>query len=349
MKKIIIVAVVLIITSVGGYKIYQIKTKPLEVKTEMVKRDKIVKSVTAIGLVKAGKSADLSFNQSGKIVWLNITENDQLATGAAIAQLDREELRNQVSIADANVVQKQSALDQVIVTYHGQETSASKEVRRQAEIDLEKALKALKTARYNLEQAVLYVSFSGIVTSVDVSLGEYVTAGKKIAEIVDPETFYFSANIEENDLGNVKVGQKVNLSLEAYPDKTFSGVIYEIPLTSSGVSSGTTIFSIRIKKQMSSEPNNNFPWRLGMTGKAEIIFEEKDSVLTIPFEAIKTENSQSFVFVIENNKAVKKEVNIGLENDEKVEILSGINDNQEVIISEIGGLKEGQNVAVHNK
>jgi len=149
-----------------------------------------------------------------------------------------------------------------------------------------------------------------------------------IFQIVDPNSLYFEANLDEEDINKVSVNQKAIVLLDAYPDESYETSVKSIAFASKETTTGTAYevrfdFPEEIIRQL----------RLSLNGTVEIILDEKENVLTLPFEAVDERDEGDFIMVMENDKPIEREVKIGIQTDTEIEILSGLSESDQVIIS----------------
>ncbi|KKU45803.1 MAG: hypothetical protein UX62_C0029G0002 [Microgenomates group bacterium GW2011_GWA2_46_7] len=143
--------------------------------------------------------------------------------------------------------------------------------------------------------------------------------------VIDPSSLYFSADLDETDLKRVSVGQKVVVSLDAYPDRSIISSIYSISYSPKETTSGTT-YEVKI----GLSPSDNQDLRLGLNGTAGVVLSEKNNTLTLPASAITSSAGKSTVYLKDGRKYIEKPLEIGIENGGVVEILSGISEGDHV-------------------
>jgi len=178
--------------------------------------------------------------------------------------------------------------------------------------------------------ATLTSPITGIVTQIDTPIaGVNVTITDKF-QIVDPSSLYFEVEIDESDVASIVASQSAQITLEAFTNDPINSQILSIDFASSLSDSGSTVF----KAKLSLSSPDALKFRLGMTGDATINLQQKTNVLTVPLEALQGNNGKTIVKVLENNQPVEKEVELGLETDTEIEILSGLKQGDLVIIGE---------------
>jgi HlyD family secretion protein len=219
-----------------------------------------------------------------------------------------------------------------------------------------------KTAKASYEQALdayrktkVYAPINGKIMKVNVEEGETAVmgalnyGGTVMMTVADMSQMIAVVNIDETDVPDVRVGQQAEVTADAMPDSTYAGVVTKVglmPITSGLGTDGATDFEVEIGMREFSAL-----LRPGMNVKAEIITNEKSDVLTIPIQASgKRELDDELVetvFVVENGKAKLKKIVAGVSSDTETEVISGIAENDTIIIGPyrvLSKLKDGQKV-----
>lgn len=183
-----------------------------------------------------------------------------------------------------------------------------------------------------IKYATLVTPIAGIVTSIDQpSSGINISPATATFSIIDPNSIYFRSNIDQGDVPKIKVGDKTTIKLDSFSDKTFESKINFISFTPVNGETGTVY---EIKFDLPKE-NDNLQYRIGMDGNAVISLKEVANALTIPIDALRQDNSQTYVLVKETNKSTltKKYVKTGIETDTNVEILEGLSENDQIAVT----------------
>lgn len=181
----------------------------------------------------------------------------------------------------------------------------------------------------------------GTVVNMDWSKDDYITRGKQIATIADLSPVYTIAQVDESDIGKVKVGQPTKVDLDSYPDAKVRGAVSSISMISSKTTSGGTAFPVKIK--ITSVKGAKI--RLGMSADVEIEVARKTDVVKVPIEAVDSRNGKDVVIIIEGGKARMKTVEIGLSTEDDYEALKGVAAGEKLAVSNLNILKNGSNVA----
>jgi HlyD family secretion protein len=191
-------------------------------------------------------------------------------------------------------------------------------------------------AKTRLEYAVIKAPFDGIITRVDVDLGTSITAGRVIVGVADASEYRVKLNIDETDIAQIKLGQDATITLDAYPDVTISAQVTDIAATATTVQ-GVVNYVVTVTLKPGQAPV-----KIGMTADANIIVTNKANVLLAPNAAIRAESNRRYVTVRKGPDQLEEiEIKTGLANDQETEVVSGLNEGQEIIISLIQQLPSG--------
>jgi len=203
---------------------------------------------------------------------------------------------------------------------------------------------SLAVAEIGLGHTVITAPFSGLVTEVPVEQGEFITPGKPVATLVDISNLYIRATIDEADVRKVKLGQDVRVTLDAFPNKTFHGVLSEI----SPVVSAQKLESRTSKVKVRLDPGTDglMP---GLSADIEVIVGRGEKVLYIPTAVIMEREGKRTVFVAKEGKAGRQEVKIGLSNWDYTEILEGLREGDQVVTTlDDPALKDRKPIKIEN-
>lgn len=340
MKKVVVLVLAAALLLLGFFFIRKYN-RALLVETAAVERKDLLLTIDASGRVEASQSAELKFETSGKIVWLPFAVGDKVEKWQGVAALDKSALEVAFNQARANWVKYALAQEQLSEDYKDVwHDPAIRRTTGQSQATVDYYWSALQAADLALKKAVLTSPLSGTVVSLNKKLGEYVTVGETVMTVADLSELYFSANLDEADVGRVVVGQEAFFTLDAFPGEEFSGVVGEIAPQAIKDENGDTVFPVKIFPAGGTGAGI----RLGMSGEARIVKEEARGVLAISFEALARREGRSFVFVVEAGRVRRREVKLGLENEFEVEVRAGLSEGEKVVVAETGKMKEGMKV-----
>ncbi len=252
----------------------------------------------------------------------------EAAMAQAKQQLDQlqQALNEQANLkaAEAAVAQAKAQLDKALQGPDLNDIAVAQEQVRQAEASLQQA-------RNNLENAVLRAPFDGVVAAVNVNPGEQTsTAGGPIVVLTDLSSLRVDVNIDEADIGKVKVGQPVRITSDNLPGQQFQGRVSAIAPTAT-IQQGVVNYQVQV--QIQAQPGQPLPLRPGMTVLVSIIYDQRQNVLAVPNRAVRTQGRTRYVEVlVDGGRTERREVQTGLSNDQLTEIVSGLKEGERVVI-----------------
>lgn len=332
--------------------------KPITVKAVELKPGelRVIVNATTTSTVKSETEATLSAQRTGRVVELLVEEGDVVKAGALIARLDLTE----------ESVQTENALAQSKATYEeaGKNLSRSEDlfnkgmisqqdfdaVRRAYDVAKSQYQASVADAGVKREYSVIRAPFDGVVAKKSTERGELLLPGKQIVTIVNPDKIYVLATIDEVDVGKLRLGQPVTISVDAFPGEKYQGTIKRISPIVSGGKLETRTADVWIyfnERHAKIKP--------GMSADVEILVSTLPSVLSVPSQAVIEREGKKQVYVL-NGSAIKpgaaavaklKPVEIGETNWSFTQVTKGLAAGAFVITTpEAEGLKDGAKVKV---
>ena len=260
---------------------------------EAAKQD-IVNSVTATGTIEPVTSVDVGTQVSGVISKLYVDYNSVVKAGQVIAELDRTNLMSELSSAQASLKSAQSELDYQKTNYERYKALYDKglisandfEQARlsyvQAQQKTQQQKESVKKAQTNLGYATITSPIDGVVLSKEVEEGQTVASSfstptlfKIARDLTDMRVI---ADVDEADIGDVKEGQRVTFTVDAFPDDTFEGQVTQVATTESNVVTYEVVISA---------PNDDLKLKPGLTANVVIFTMEAKDVLAVPSKALR--------------------------------------------------------------
>jgi len=330
----------------------------VDVKTTVVNRQELAITVTATstGTIKSETEVKITAQRIGKITRLYVEEGSIVKPGSMIAELDPDEAYLNLNIAQASVEKAKSIMKEADARLkrftdlkekgyvsHIDFDSIQKEYNV-AYASLKEAESSLSLAKLNYNYSFIRSPIAGVVTSMPVKVGETTLtgalAGALVAHVVSMEDLYIEAFIDEADVAKVKLGQQVNITMDAYLGKVFKGEVYLISPVVLGGKQETRTFEVRTRikeKEIIVKP--------GMSADVEIVVDNIKSALVIPSSAVMEKNGKKFVFIKRDSTARIIPVDIGQFNWNFTEIKSGVKEGDVVIANpDTSGLADGKRV-----
>lgn len=325
----LLVLIVLLIAAGAGFWWYRSQTAQASFTTQTPEYRDLVDTIDFSGEINAKERVAMHFSSIGKLVYLGAQEGDTVTKGQTLASLDQRTLQKQ--------------LDKTLSLYETQrwqfensEDDRKDEVldtqeQRVAEMDqfaLERSVLDVQMQNLAFDSYRLTAPFSGILVQSPYTVPGVFVAPTDTWQLVNPETLYFRVLVDEIDIDMVSVGQEALVEIDALPNTTFRAVVEKISYSVANSASGT-VFPIELRFL---DPVNIEQQRLGMSGEARLVLDKRDNVLSVPIEALITREGKNYVQVLTNGKAEDREVRVGVETDEYAEIISGLNEQDQVIL-----------------
>ena len=304
-KYVIAICALLLVGGIGGYQYYQgTKAKSnVTVRTGTVDYGVIRNSVSATGSLKAIDNVDVSSKITGRIVEVNVKENDHVTAGQLLLKLDDTALL-------ATEHQRKATYDEAALTLNRYQQLLGSGAISQATYDA--AYTAYQVALANYDQAVSNRQDTLIYSPID---------GYVIMSIANLDKMQIEALVDESDIGNVRMGQKVEFTVDAYPEETFTGVV---SLISKSATTTNNVIYYKTYVDVDDSKNKLFPT---MTARAEIILKQSDDTLMVPTNCIqRDEKKKAFVQKYDAKTKAGGEkiyVELGMTGDDMIQIKSG--------------------------
>jgi len=277
-------------------------------------------TLTLSGSIDAHDKAEVNFQTSGRLAWVGVKEGDRVKKWQSLASLDRQELRKQLEISFNNYQSQLSQFDDTQDKYKQEKealilTDEMKRILARSQFALDNAVINYELNDLAVKYATIWSPINGIVVSVaQPHPGVNITPANSSFIIVDPASVYFKAEIDEDDLSRVRIGQPATVEIDAFPDDSFDSEITQIAFTPI-IGQSSTVYKIDFKLPVD---NQDLRFRLGMSGDVKIILKQEDNVLVVPIDALNQEDDNYYLWVKTNNSNLeKKEVTIGIETDEE--------------------------------
>jgi len=413
-KKIIVLSVVgllvivFIVLAILGTK----KEEIIIVQTEKVSRRNITQTVTATGKIDPEFKVVITPEVSGEIVYLPVKEGQRVRKGDLLLKIKQDQYLAQRDRAVANLQSAKASLaiqkiqlQKIESDYNRIQELFKKGLSSEAELEAIKAQyetaraqvlaaestvqqmeAAVKEANENLAKTVITSPMDGIVSQLNVKLGERVlgtgfTQGSNLMTIADLSKMVAVVDVDENDVVLISIGDTAKVKVDAFPGKVFKGVVYEIGNTakSKGLGTQEEVVNFEIKIRIL---DSNVDLKPGMSCNAEIMTDTRTNVLAVPIQSVtirgqeviskeekKSEEDEMVtvekkkedqdtkalegVFIVENGKAKFVKVKTGISDDTYIEIIEGLKGGEEVVTGSYRAisreLKDGSKVRVENK
>lgn len=343
------------------------KEEKITFDTAAVAPANIMNSITATGTIEPVTSVTVGTQVSGIVSKLFVDYNSVVKKGKVIAELDKTNLMSQLNTAKTQLATAQSQLNYQTANYKRYKTLFEKGLvaaddfdnaklsYTQAKEQVASAKEEVQRAQTNLGYATITSPIDGVVLSKSVEEGQTVAASFSTPELFsiaqDLTNMQVVADVDEADIGDVKEGERVTFTVDAYPDDTFEGEVKQVR------QEATTTNNVVTYEVVISAPNADLKLKPGLTANVTIYTAERKGVLSVPSKALRftpqketvgkmkivdVANAKNKVWTIEGNSIVAHKVNIGMTDGTNTQIVGGIAEGTKVVtgLNVMGGEEE---------
>lgn len=332
------------------------KEEKINFKQEKVVTHTLQNSITATGTIEAVTSVTVGTQVSGIVNKLYVDYNSVVKKGQVIAELDKTNLISELNTAKANLASTESNLSYQSANMKRYQTLYKKGLvsadeyenallaYRQAKEQVASSRENVQKAQTNLGYATITSPIDGTVISKSVEEGQTVAASFNTPELFtiakDLKNMQVIANVDEADIGGVAVGNRVNFTVDAYPDDTFEGVVKQVRLEATNTNNVVT-YEVVI-----SAPNADLKLKPGLTANVTIFTKEQANILSVANKALRFTptketvgkdmkivdcKGKNKVWTLNGNTLTAHSVNIGQSDAMHTQIISGIKAGQSVV------------------
>lgn len=358
--------------AVGWTVWYLTRPKPVEVLVQAVERGLVEETVanTRAGTVKSCRRAKLSPSIGGQISVLNVHEGDHVQSGQLLLELWNLDLKAEVELArseaqaadakavsaclNAEVAQREAdrliRLRRTGVASEEQtdradtEAKASRATCQAAQATARVSSAQIRAAEAKLDRTRLTAPFAGVIAEINGELNEYVTPSPigiptpPAVDLVDNTCFYVTAPIDEVDAPQVKTGLRARISLDAFTDQYFEGVVRRVADYVLDIEKQARTVDVEVAF---SNPQDLERLLAGYSADVEIILGARPDTLRVPTEAV-LDDTRVYVFLPDDGRLQARKVRTGMSNWDYTEVLSGVEIGEQVVTSvDRAGVEEG--------
>ena len=344
-KKVIITVAIVAIAAIIAIIAWPKKSVPVEFEMTDVQPDTIRNSVTATGTIEPVTEVEVGTQVSGIISNIYVDYNSLVKKGQVIAELDKTTLNSELNSARANLASAKSELDYQTANYKRYKTLNEKGLVSRndyevAYLDYRKALETYNTTKESVKKAETNIGYATITSPIDgIVLSKEVEEGQTVAASFETPTLFtiakdltdmrVIADIDEADIGSVKEGQTVTFTVDAYPNDTFHGQVTQV-------------------RQEATETDNVLKLKPGLTANVSVSTLERTNVLSVKAKALRftptkevlgkaykivDTDGKNKLWTREGNTLTAHKVNIGATDGIRTEILGGIKQGTQVVMS----------------
>ena len=379
-KPILFFLVIAVIAVIIIFNLQSQREKSIKVSVEKVKRQDLTSVISASGEVKPKKNVNISSQIAGRVIKIGVEEGQQVKAGDFLLKLEStqyeanadgdrariqslradmirgEAVKNrddgfykrQIKLFDAELISTET-LESAKANYEISKANCNAILFqiKQAQASLQSTLDILKKTEY-------YAPIEGIITSLRVEEGETALVGTMnnpgtvLMTIADLSVMEVEVEVDETDVVGVKIGQKSEVKIDAYPDDIITGTVTKVGSSAlQTVTSADESKDFKVVVTLENPPANLKP---GLSASADIIIAKKENVLAVPISALalrdKTEDNQNSekeqeegVYIVEESRVKFMPIKKGIMGELMIEITSGLEEGQDVVVGPYSALR----------
>ena len=305
---------------------------PVEAAT--ARQQALVRSIVAVGSLLANEEVILRPEFEGKIVRIHFNEGQKVNKGDLLVSLDDSIYRAELKQAEARLRLSEANTRRINALRKKGLSNEQEEDQAVSELGVNKASSVL--ARTRLQKMAIHAPFDGTIGLRHTSEGDYLPRGQDIVTLINSNPIKLEFRIPEIYLSEVAVGQTVEVRVDAFRGETFNGEVYAI---APEVDVGGRSFMVRAR--ISNDDNRLVP---GLFAQVVLELERKANALLIPEAALMPAGDKQYVYRIDDGKAVRAEVSLGLRQGDQVEVVSGLQPGARVITAGQMKIMDGSKV-----
>ncbi len=341
MKRPAILALALVaLLAVGGGAYFWHKHKtdvtqppkgPQAVEVVTLETRRVMSSISAVGSLLAGESAEIHPEIAGQIDSIQFSEGQAVKAGDVLVKMDSSLIETELAKANAAlgvasaIFQREDKLKKTgFIATQQWDTSRA---------DMQSAQAAADNARIQLEKTSIKAPFDGIAGLRDFSPGDYAEVGKMLTSVVSLNPLKIEFSVPEKNYAAIHPDQEITFSVDAFPGEKFKGTIYAIDPR---INVENRNFTVK-----ANIPNPDMRLRPGMYARIDVVTTARDNVVMVPEEAIVPQGDDSYVFLYDNGKASYRKISLGIRQTGFVEATDGVKAGDRVITAGLLKLKDG--------
>lgn len=339
MKKIYILSIILFLGACKSDSTKEEKPKeekPIAVTISTVQKQSIQDNIVASGVLSSKEELKLAFKTGGLIKRMLVAEGQYVKAGQLLAELDMSEIDAQVNQAKLSFQKAERDLERVKNLF--EDEAATQMNLDDATTGFEVAQQGFQVAQYNQKLSKIYAPQSGRILRKIAEAGELITPfAPAIIMGTGSSAFLLNVGLSDREIVKVRKGFPAKVSLDAYPGRIFNAKISQL---AEMINPTTGTFEAELTLEKTSEKLIS-----GFVAKAIITPPGQEQLLSVPIESLVEANGKdAFVFIFENGIARKKAILIGKIGGQFVEVLDGLNENEQIIGQGANFLSDGQKV-----
>jgi len=333
---IIITAIIFLSKKDSGISSQKISYADIPVSTTLVKKMLLVNNISLVGVVNASNDVNVISEAQGLVNDAKVKVGDYVKEGTVLFQIDDVIMQSNLASAEINYLKAKRDFERSETLY--QENSISAAQLDLARLGMKAAESQLTLARKQLNDTRIKAPISGTINKRMVDHGTMVNPGTAVANIVDVTTLKVLLNVSEKDAFQIKVGKQAEITTDVYPGVKFYGKIDNI----ASKSDEAHTYAVEVKLSNSS----SHPLKAGMFARVVFTKQNNQESLAIPRESLVGSIKDAYVYTVENKTAKLKNIVIGNTSGDFLEVLSGLKENDIVVVNGQNNLSDNSKVVI---
>lgn len=329
-----------------------VDTAPLAVTVQRAATRDVSLPVTFTGSIEGTQSAVISSTASGRVVEVLVEDGTYVTKGTPLLRMDAVAANNAVRSATSSVRQARVKYDNDAMAYNRQaelydqgavavqQLDAARTQMLVAESDLETAQATLADAQKQVADATVVSPVDGLVANRKVTRGQILSPSDAAMTVEQMNDVYVTCQVEQQYVAYIVPGLAVDVRVDAYPDRVFSGTV---EIVNPAADKDSRMFLVKARV-----PNGDFALKPGMFVRVSIT-DQPEQMMLVPKTCVQTKKGLSYVYVAADGQARRVRVELGDDVGDDVQIVSGLADGDAVILDQIDRLQDGRAVTSNEK
>lgn len=309
--------------------------KPLVVRSIQAEKKFLANTLKAVGAIESENDVTVISETQGKVVKVLANVGAKLQAGEGIIQIDSEIKYANFIAAEAQFEKAKKDVERYEILRR--ESGIAENELELARLNLKQAEAHYIIAKRQCSDATIRAPISGTLTERKFNIGDMIQPDAPVATLVNTASLKINVFISESDVIKLRVGESVNISVDVYPEASFTGKIKSISEKATDAGNYAVVVSLANSK--------GIPLKIGMTARLTFHTHTQQEAVILPRIALQTSEKYAFVYVVENGIAVQKPVVAGRSAGGEIEIVSGLNGGERIVISGQTLLKNGTPVS----
>jgi membrane fusion protein (multidrug efflux system) len=311
------------------------RSAAIPVRVVPVERRAIAQFLETNGTVESDNDVALVARTSGPIVELLVEEGQKVKAGQLLARIDDAEIRARLEIAKVNLGEAELAHQRAKAQYESE--ILSRELFDQATAKLDAARASVHETQVQLDYTSIKAPFDGMIVTRFIKFAQHVQSSTPLFRISSFDPLECPIQVPEKDLGRLAVGQRAHLTVEAFPGERFDARVLRVsPVVDSATGTVKTTLQVETRGRL----------RPGMFASVFLETDRHDDALVIPKTALVLESIGDTVYIKEGDVARRREVRLGYDEGDHVEVLAGLEAGEEVVVLGQDSLSDGTPIYV---